>query len=254
VDYLYDGSFDGFLTCVHAHYYAKSPEEKAEGIYPKAEYRGDLVRRPVIIETDAEKAEKVGAAIAEKISGHDIRRVYYAFRTEMPEKEIKLLRYLRLGFRRGSAVGLLHGDPIVAEVRKAELKLCNEVHRLCGLVRFSVVSDRTLYAKIEPDNDVLEFLAPHFTDRFHSDPFIIHDLKRKKALVGLNREWYITDFEDEGLFAKAADEDDVRAMWRGYFDAMAIKERTNPKCQRNFMPTRYWKHLTEVMDAAALKG
>ncbi|MBR6500664.1 MAG: DUF4130 domain-containing protein [Firmicutes bacterium] len=28
---------------------------------------------------------------------------------------------------------------------------------------------------------------------------------------------------------------------------MAIKERTNPSCQRNFMPKKYWEHLTEMV-------
>ncbi|MDR2610742.1 MAG: TIGR03915 family putative DNA repair protein, partial [Clostridiales Family XIII bacterium] len=232
------------------HYYAKSPVEKAEGIYPQAAYQGDLVRRPVVIETDEAKADRVGAAIKKRISAHDLRRVYYAFHTETPEKEMLLLRYIRLGFRRGAATYLLYGDPTVCAVRKAEQRLGNEVHRLCGLIRFSVVNDSILYAAVEPDNDVLEFLAPHFSDRFHADPFIIHDRKRKKALACARREWYITDFDDAGLFEKAGDEDAVRALWRGYFDAMAIRERTNPKCQRNFMPVRYWKHITEVQAVA----
>ncbi|MDR1067817.1 MAG: TIGR03915 family putative DNA repair protein [Clostridiales Family XIII bacterium] len=248
MDYLYDGSFDGFLTCVHRHYYAKSPREKAEGIFVRDAYRGDLVRAAAFIETDAEKANAVNAAIAEKISGFDLERIYHVFCTETPEKEMKLLRYIRLGFRRGPGVGLLHGDPIVFEIQKAQRRLGTEVNRLCGLIRFSVVHSarEILYARIEPDNDVLEFLAPHFTDRFHSDPFIIHDLRRSKALISYGHEWYITELADEGLFERAADEDEIRALWRGYFDAMAIRERINPRCQRNMMPARYWKHLIEM--------
>jgi probable DNA metabolism protein len=248
MDYLYDGSYDGFLTCVYQHYYAPSQGEQAEGIYVAAEYAGDLIRRPVLIETDEEKANRVSVAIAEKISGYDLKRVYHVFCSETPEKEMKLLRYIRLGFRKGAGIGLIYGDPIVFEIQKAELKLVNEVHRLCGLVRFSVVTDNILYSRIEPDNDVLEFLAPHFSDRFHSDPFIIHDLKRKKAIIARNREWHIAELEDDVFLRKANSEDEVRALWRGYFDAMAIRERTNPKCQRNFMPARYWKHLTEMCD------
>ncbi|HNX60154.1 MAG TPA: DUF4130 domain-containing protein, partial [Spirochaetota bacterium] len=40
-------------------------------------------------------------------------------------------------------------------------------------------------------------------------------------------------------------EKEYRAMWRHYYREIAIPERTNPRCQKNFMPVRYWKYLTE---------
>ena len=38
-DYLYDGTFEGFLTCVYHHYYT----EQAAGICLKAEYQSSLL-------------------------------------------------------------------------------------------------------------------------------------------------------------------------------------------------------------------
>ncbi len=34
-------------------------------------------------------------------------------------------------------------------------------------------------------------------------------------------------------------------LWRTYFKSVAIQERLNPRKQRNDMPVRYWKYLTE---------
>ena len=34
-------------------------------------------------------------------------------------------------------------------------------------------------------------------------------------------------------------------LWKGYFDAMTIRERINPRLQRQMMPKRYWRFLTE---------
>ena len=34
-------------------------------------------------------------------------------------------------------------------------------------------------------------------------------------------------------------EEEVRDLWRLYFQTIAIRERTNPRCQKNFMPSRY---------------
>ena len=42
-----------------------------------------------------------------------------------------------------------------------------------------------------------------------------------------------------------SDEDKWQEMWKTYFKQIAIRERTNLKCQQNFMPKRFWKYLTE---------
>ncbi|MEN6596618.1 MAG: DUF4130 domain-containing protein [Proteiniphilum sp.] len=43
----------------------------------------------------------------------------------------------------------------------------------------------------------------------------------------------------------AADEEMFQELWKGYFKAMTIKERINPRLQRQHMPKRFWKYLTE---------
>ena len=113
-------------------------------------------------------------------------------------------------------------------------------------VRFSVMENDVLYAEIEPDNDVLELIAGHFRDRFRNDPFIIRDLKRGKAIVAYGGHWYISGFTDDYVPEQSSEEQEYRNLWKNYFDNIAIKERKNPRCQRSFMPLRYWKHLTEV--------
>ena len=117
-----------------------------------------------------------------------------------------------------------------------------------------MLKGEVLYAPIEPDHDVCELLAEHFCDRFRNDPFIIHDKKRSKALVASAGEWYISEFTEQNLPALSDAESEYRELWKKYFSAIAIKERINPKCQRNFMPVRYWKNLTEMQKKAAQSG
>ncbi len=242
MDYLYDGSFEGFLTCVYFHYY----KEKASGIFTSENYQPNMLNTFTEIKTDAEKSAKVYEAIKNKISPYDLQRVYRIFRSTVYNKEMLLLNYIRLGFKEGSKISLLHGSPYVSPVEKAEKKVTNEVHRVLGLLRFSVLEGNVLYAVLEPDHDILEFMANHFTDRYKNDPFIIHDKKREKALIAHQKEWYITDFTEDGLPSFSKDEQEYRELWKKYFKTIAIKERTNPRCQKNFMPVRYWKHLTEI--------
>ncbi len=241
VDYLYDGTFEGLLTCIYHHYYT----EKASGIFPKDQYQSSMLGGYQEIETEQEKAMLVYDAIKTKISDYNLKRIYKVFRSNAERKECKILHYVRLGFVKGSKISLLHGDPIVVPVQEAEYKINTEIHRLKGLIRFSELQDGVLYSPIEPDHDVVEFLADHFCDRFKKEAFLIHDVKRKKALAAYERRWYITAFTDEDLTSWSEEERAYQSMWKQYFENMAIKERINPRCQKNRMPVRYWKNLTE---------
>jgi len=241
MNYLYDSSYEGFLTCVYKHYYGES----ADGIFPSDSYKQlDLLRYALTVETDEELAARVLSAIFEKLSKWDAERVYRVFCTNEPEKEMKLLRYLQLGFKRGSKIRLLHGNPIVKAVEAAEQRIGMEVHRLTGLIRFSELEGGVLYSPIDPDNDVLEFLAPHFSDRYRNDPFVIHDKSRGKALFAFDKKWRIEPFDNDFL-PVSKNEKEYRQLWKEYFDVMATEERVNPKLQRQFVPVRYRKHLPE---------
>jgi probable DNA metabolism protein len=242
VDYLYDGSFEGFLTCIYHHY----ASQKASGIYPKDAYQPNLLTDCKEVRSDEALAARVYQGITRKISSFDLERVYKVFLSSSPDKENHLLRYLELGFQLGGDVSRLHGNPAVFEVQKIDRQVGFEVHRYKGLLRFTVLANGVLYSPIEPDHDVLELLADHFTVRFREDPFLIHDKKRKKAMIAAGGQWYICPFEETEIPARAVDELDYQRLWRNYFDTIAIKERTNKKCQKNFMPVRYWKHLTEM--------
>lgn len=254
MNYLYDGTFEGFLTCVYEHYYT----EKAHNISPQADFQETLLTKSRIIETDPQKSDRVYDAVICKISRKDLLRVYKTLGSIVEDREMKCLRYLRLGFKIGHQIQLLHGNPIVHAVEDANRKVGLEINRMIELIRFNVVrstgsvqdpqnAEEILYATIEPDNDVLEFLIYHFKDRYKNDPFIIHDKKRDKAIVYGRGEWYVTEFTDaKNLLSYTDNEIQYQQLWKMYFDTIAIKERINPKCQKNFMPVRYWKNLTEI--------
>ena len=252
MDYLYDGSFEGFLSCIYLHYY----EEKASGIYPQSSYQNKLLQPCRAVETDGIRAQKVYEAIELKISNQALKRVYYVFLSNSAEKENIALGYLRLGFRLGYKVDAYHSHPVIFEAQRIAQKVSREVHRLTGLVRFSVLgidsaggggnNRELLYAKIEPDHDVLELLGEHFSDRFRGDSFIIHDARRGKALYSAGGQWYIAPLNERALPGQSENEKVYRQMWKTYFDTIAIEERINPACQKRMMPVRYWKNLTEM--------
>lgn len=244
--YIYDASFEGFLTCVYASYY----QEKATAISTTEKYQGSLIEEPVEIITDQGKAVKVYKAIEKKISLIDLRRIYRVFNSSLPDKEMVILSYIELGFKLGDKISLYYTDPIVKKFENAQYKVGREVERMLGLTRFSGIGGGILYARIEPEHDILEFIAGHFSDRLKNDPFVIHDAGREKAIISQGGNWYVSRFTEEDyqeMPSISKDENEIRKLWKKYFETIAIKERLNPKCQKNLMPVRYWKNLTEML-------
>ena len=101
------------------------------------------------------------------------------------------------------------------------------------------------YARIEPDNDILVLLMPHFADRLKTIPFIIHDVSRKKAGVYLKGSWFITDAEDLTVPDVVEDEMEYRELWKAFYNSICIKERRNLKLQTQMMPKKYRHNMTE---------
>lgn len=247
IDYIYDGTFEGLLTCIYHHYYS----EKAAGIYRKETYQTSMLQGAVEVETEEDKASRVYDAIEKKISKYSLKCIFRAFLSSDPEKENKILNYVLLGFRKGPQTGSLHGNPVVHDIDVINKKVGAEQERMLQFVRFQVMNDNILYAEVEPEHDVIELVADHFAKRFSHDPLIIRDAGRNKAIIAFEGHWYVTPFDGTGLpdggkLKLSEEEESYQKLWRTYFEHIAIMERKNPRCQRNFMPVRYWKHLTEM--------
>ena len=73
MDYLYDGTFEGLMTCIYHHY----KKEKAAGIYMFANYQQSVVQTYCMVKTDVSKAKVVIDAINKLISNEAYIYVYY---------------------------------------------------------------------------------------------------------------------------------------------------------------------------------
>lgn len=242
MDYLYDNSFEGFLTCVYHHYYT----QKADGIYIEDKYQHSILKESYTAVSDETFASRVYSAMENVFTAYDMKRIYRAFLSDIDGKEMIILNYIRLGFVKGGEVWKLHGNNIVYEFQRIDKKVADEVHRLKGFVRLSYLKGDIAYGVIEPEHRVLELLAEHFADRFKNQPFIIHDKRRNTAVISYDGKWCITPFTEDMMTELSDNEQHYRNLWKEYFGSIGIKERINIKCQKNFMPVRYRKHLTEM--------
>jgi hypothetical protein len=137
------------------------------------------------------------------------------------------------------------GDPAVSTVLEAAYKVNREIDRLRGLLRFSPDSEGVYIARCAPDHFVLPELADHFLRRFGETPWVIIDERRGLALV--RRRDMAPELVDASALPTAPAEGAAwEELWRTYHRSINNEGRKNPGLQRQFMPVRYWKYLTEL--------
>ncbi|MDU5081821.1 TIGR03915 family putative DNA repair protein [uncultured Tissierella sp.] len=240
--YIYDGSFDGLLTSIYEAYYRRGD---IEDIVPKDSMEENFLVQKVFISTDGEKSRKVYEAIKNKISEEALKRVFYAYLSELPRHGITILKYLQLGFKFGPQVDLNLSNDIILKMDNINYKVGMEKHRMLGLIRFKQLENGILYSSIEPDYNIVGLLAPHFASRMMNENWAIHDVKRGIGVLYNKKEWVIKDIEVTDSLIIKEDEEDYQELWKAYFKSIAIQSRINPKLQKRNMPMRYWKHLVE---------
>ncbi len=243
VIYIYDGTFNGFLSCVFESFLFK---ELPFGIFSEIDEPITLLSKKYI-DTDSIKAERVKKGIIEKVSPDAFELLSLSFLTELKEKEMYMLDFVYFSMKKGRAARDCITEPSVHILDKAVRGLLNESHNYKGFVRFELINGYYI-SKIEPKNFVLPLLQPHFVNRFYGENFVIIDLVHHAALAHENERTEIFSFSEIDLPKTDKDEEAIKALWKCFYKTIGIKERYNPKCRQNHMPKRFWSNLTEFED------
>jgi len=243
VIFTYDGSFPGFLCCVFESVYTHQiPLEIMVEDQPPISLME--VRR---ISTDQDRAERVRVSISKKISPRTLELVTTVFFTCLEEKERKLLCFLLRAYREGGGLVWRMGDPEVSALLAAEKHLLGEAHLLKGFLRFTDAGNM-LVSTITPKNFVLPFLARHFTLRYDKEQFLIFDQTHKAALLYQHGQAEFLQVDNIPEPTISPQEESYQALWKRFYNTIAIEGRENHRCRMTHMPKRYWKNMLEVRD------
>ena len=241
--YTYDGSFEGLLTAIYESYYRR---EKPVEIHSVENLQPSMLYKYIHIATDIDKSQKVYNSIREKISEEALDNIYYVFLADREyERNTIIYNYLKLGWKVGKNIDLYLADDRVLKVVKIRQRVEREVHRLMGFVRFSLVSGNIYYAPIEPDNNILPLIAPHFAARLSDQNWIIHDKARGLAALYNTKNWLIIDAGPGKIPHVDTNEKLYRDLWKEFYNSITIKERYNLSLHKRLLPVRYWVNLTE---------
>jgi probable DNA metabolism protein len=247
--FYYDKSFDGLLSAVFDAYERKSfparlLAEGEAGLLP-----AEVSHR---VETGAEKARRLYTGRRSKLSRRALDLLKLSWLSEEPGCDELIFRYIRKVFDAQGFVETDLADPDIFALRRTANKVAGEAHLLRGMARFQKTAQGVYFAAIGPKHNCLTLLLPHFMDRFHGLQWLLYDVKRGYGAFYDGRECreaFLSEEEHTGGRLRdpllAEDEKHVQSLWKGYFQALGIKERVNPKLQRRCMPRRFWPYLTE---------
>ena len=248
--YKYDGTFPGFLSAVFEVWDRNRQPSRIVG--PQA--MPGLFEEVIEVQTAFNRSNRVWKGI-ERVGGKNAaQRFWHVFLSGEQGVEDLLLGLLQQLFNRRKNVlqDLSIGE--VLTFTQLERKVLREVHRLNMFLRFEQTADGTWFAPVAPKYDVVPFTLDHFKSRFADQCWLIYDTRRGYGFYYDTRTVEEITLEQPAFNpetgklppeAQSEEEQQWQALWRSYFKNIAIKERTNPRLQQQFMPKRFWKYLTE---------
>ena len=235
--YLYDGTKEGFLTA-----FVTSFQDK-NALLASSRIQLQIGAKPLIVETDfcvAKRAEERLTSF-DRDCMHDLDRL---LRSGDCDRDQTVLRYFRfLAEKKRSVWNMLSESAVIAAYECIQ-RVNIEIHRMKGFVRFTESASGALYAPISTDHEIFDLILPHFRARMPRFPFVIHDVKRKKAAVYDGQHTFIAPLDNAEILL-SENELQWQSRWKKYFQSVNIPERERLKQQRGYLPVRYRKLMPE---------
>ncbi|MBO4928622.1 MAG: TIGR03915 family putative DNA repair protein [Clostridiales bacterium] len=250
LEYIYDGTFEGFLCCIYQSYVR---QEVPKHIYVE-EGLPLLGETAVWIPTNWNQAQSVYVSLSRKIGIEAQDIVKEAFLTHLPNKEIKLYRYIRLGYDRGRAVLSLENweqaglsdmkkqEELILTILQSSGSYRSEVKNIEGKLQFRSYSD-VMISCITPRNRVLPALADYFEKRFLDMNFLVYDKTHQMAAVHREEGTMVTLMKKLHLPVLYDEKNVYEYLWKSWYDHLHIEVPQNPRYALNEMKSRLWCEL-----------
>ena len=243
-------SLEGVFTGIYNAYLMKKPHEQVHLLVSEE----DNLRLFAVYEqcsVEEQKAAKVARTIVREFGEETYLSICRALATSEEDKAEAVYRTVVTGFGMKNKRALMGNlaDPYVHRVFELARNVANEAHHHVEFLRFCELEGGILLAQIGPKNNIVTFITPHFADRLPLENFVIQDENRNiYAVHPAGKDWFLVTGQDgiqlsEMSFSEG--EEKYGELFCQFFHTIAIKERKNLNLQRNMLPIRYRKYMTE---------
>ena len=257
--YVCSDSVTGIFSAVYDAWKAKKAEEEC-----KIEIRGfleqELFCEYVEVTETEEKALAVERLIYKHLGVQAYHDIYYAILSADAGKADAVLGTMLAAKKLSDSKRIMEhlSHPKVEKVFELSRTVGNEAHLMLEFIRFRELDNGVMYAPITPKTQVLTCVAPHFSDRFPLENWMIHDKTHHMyAVHEARKKWVLVqelrtgnenadETSQETKFQNISEKEvEYEKLWKSFCYTIAIKERNNPVCQRGHLPLRFRPNMTE---------
>lgn len=248
--YVFDNSFDGFITLIFD-FYVRKP--KSIKVFAERDFQPSMFNETYEVITDSEKADRVHQSLKRKLYSTNYKAMQAVFLSEKIEAYQQLFHYCCLILNNSEDIQLNYGNQYVFYVMKMYRSVYRESHHYKAFIRFEELNKNLFFTKIEPNFNILPIITSHFIKRYADQNWLIYDLIRKYGVlydmksgkvqeVQLNFTPKSTTIPTEYI---DVNEQFYQELWKSYFKSSNIVARKNTRLHVQVLPKRFWKYLTE---------
>lgn len=245
-----EDSTEGIFTGIYEVYSRKYALNNTR-IIIGPESQASLFSQYEIVETDMGKADKVMRTIRRQAGEEVFRQLCMVTASADSDKGQAIFKTVEQIVRFPKDAHKVMdklSEPYIHKAFTLYRNVRNETHSIKEFLRFEESDKGILFSKIGPKNNILAFIMPHFSDRFPCENFVIYDEKHcLLAIHPAGMEWCLVHGADmdQQIFSISEREVKYRELFKHFCHNIAIKERKNPELQRNHLPLRYRKYMSE---------
>jgi probable DNA metabolism protein len=247
--WLYDGTFDGFLSCVFDMYWQRKMDIR---IRKEQEHiRGafeDVIFMPTIIAN----AERVWAGLNKKVSPDKLQHFFSCYLSELPAEEDNMVGYLRYVLGKQDTTPVDERNFYITHAGELAKKVGREKHRIESLVSFQLTKNNIYYAVVSPEYNVLPLITSHFKEHYPDQYWLIYDKRRRFGIyynlqqVDTIRLQFNGNYEERYHHTGNTWEPEeafYQQIWKACNEGLPVGTGVNQRLQMQHMPRRYWKYI-----------
>jgi probable DNA metabolism protein len=214
----------------------------------------ELFREYVPVKMDMEKAQKVTRTICDRMGMEVYEWICSALLSDNKERANAVYHTIVVGLqlRDGSKVMNHLTCSNVCKVFEYARSARREAHHYTGFLRFNELFNHVLFSKINPKNNILTILAPHFADRLPLENWIIYDERRGIfAVHECRKQWAIVlgaHINNKRINNFSENEKEFQKLWKGFCESISVNERKDYLLQRQNLPLRYRSNMVEFAE------
>ncbi|MEG0217156.1 MAG: TIGR03915 family putative DNA repair protein [Raoultibacter sp.] len=179
------------------------------------------------------------------VSGfHQINRAVY-------NERHRIMQFLRFEHLQGdvwfarcnpnASVVPLVMDWFSARFNTQNFMIYDEVHKLAGVYEGAAsATAATIAPLVAPAAPAT--LAPSVAGGRE----VSGEARRPRNKSAPSTSWYLVKTDTLQVPAPAAEEAQMQAAWKSFYDHVAVEARYNPELRQQFMPQRLWKNIVEL--------